>query len=149
MTTTLRPNTEIVATKWLAGISGLSSSMVATQLPRDTSTWSSTGFVTIAVVGGAPSMYTPLRSPVLSIDCWAINPGSNKPPWYQANQLAEIIDQGCRASNAQRWLTLGGNYMQARVTTAYWVTEPRRIYADGGAAARYSGNLAFNWVAAS
>lgn len=149
MATLLRPNTELVALAWLAGVDGLSSSMVATQLPRDVSAWQTTGFVTVYVTGGQPSMYTPLRSPILGVDCWAVNPNSNKPPWFQANQLAEVIDQGCRAADAQRWLTLPANYAQARVTTAYWVTEPRRVYDDPGNLARYQGNLALNWVAAA
>jgi hypothetical protein len=145
---TLRPNTELVATAWIGGITGLSPAMVATQLPQDADTWKATGFVTLRVTGGSPSMYTPLRSPVLSIDTWAVGRNSNKPPWGQANALMELIDTGCRANNAQRWLTLPSGYMQARVTTAYFITEPQRFYQDPGNYARYVGNLTLNWVAA-
>lgn len=144
----LRPNTELVAAAWLGGITGLSPSMVATQLPQDVSTWQSTGFVTFRVTGGSPSTYTPLRSPMLSVDAWAVGRNSNKPPWAMANGLMELIDQGCRAANAQRWLTLPGSYLQARVTTAYFTSEPQRLYQDPGNYARYVGNLALNWVAA-
>lgn len=144
----LRPTTELVAVAWLGGVQGLSSGMVATQLPNDVTAWKSTGFVTARTVGGAPSIYTPLRSPVVAVDGWAVNPTSNKPPWFQANALMELIDQGCRAADAQRWLTLPGDYMQARVTTAYWVTEPQRVYTDQGGYARYTANLALNWVPA-
>lgn len=146
--TTLRPTTELVAVAWLGGVTGLAPGMVATQLPRDNTSWAASGFVTVRTVGGAPSMYTPLRSPVIAVDGWACNPTSNKPPWFQANGLMELIDQGCRASNAGRWLTLPGLYMQARVTTAYWVTEPQRVYSDQGGYARYTANLALNWVPA-
>lgn len=149
MTTLLRPNTELVVGSWLGGITGLSPAMVATQLPRDESSWQSTGFVTYVVNGGSPSMYTPLRNPTLGIDCWAAAKGSNKPQWFLANSLAELIDQGCRANNAQRWLTLPSGYQQARVTTAYLLTEPQRMYEDPGNYARYHFNLSVHWVAAT
>ncbi len=146
--TTLRPSTELVAVSWLSGIQGLSPGMVATQLPRDNTTWAASGFVTVRTIGGAPSIYTPLRSPVLAVDGWACNPTSNKPPWFRANALMELIDQGCRSLDAQRWLTLPGLYEQARVTTAYWVTEPQRVYSDQGGFARYTANLQLNWCPA-
>lgn len=149
MTTALRPNTELVAVAWLGTIDGLSPNMVATQLPSDATSWSRTGFITLRTTGGAPSIYTPLRSPVLSVDAWATNVNSGKPPWFQANGLMELIDAGCRADNAQRWLTLPGNYMAARVTTAYFTGEPQRVYTDPGNYARYVVNLQLHWVAAS
>ena len=148
MTATLRPTTELVAVAWIGGIQGLSPGMVATQLPKDNTTWAASGFVTVRTVGGAPGMYVPLRQPVVAVDAWAVNPTSNKPPWFQANGLMELIDQGCRVSNAGRWLTLPGLYLQARVATAYWVTEPQRVYTDQGGYARYTANLALNWVPA-
>lgn len=149
MTTLLRPTTEIVAVAWLAGVAGLSTGMVATQLPSAVESWKTAGFVTVRTIGGSPSIYTPLRSPVVAVDGWACNPGSNKPPWFQANGLMELIDLGCRAASAGRWLTLPGTYEQARVTTAYWVTEPQRVYADQGGYARYTANLTLNWAAAT
>lgn len=144
----LRPTTELVAVAWLSGVDGLSPSMVATQLPRNVDAWKASGFVTVRTIGGGPSMYTPLRQPVLAVDAWAVNPTSNKPPWFQANQLMEIIDQGCRSVDAPRWLGLPSGYLQARVTTAYWVTEPQRVYSDQGGAARYTANLQLNWCPA-
>lgn len=144
----LRPTTELVAVAWIGGIQGLAPSMVATQLPQNNASWAASGFVTVRTIGGAPGIYVPLRQPVVAVDGWAINPTSNKPPWFQANGLMELIDHGCRAANAQRWLTLPGSYMQARVTTAYWITEPQRVYVDQGGAARYTANLALNWIPA-
>jgi len=142
----LRPTTELVAVAWLGGVTGLSPSMVATQLPRDNTSWAASGFVTVRTVGGSPSIYVPLRSPVIAVDAWAVNPTSNKPPWFQANALMEAIDQGCRAVDSHRWLTLPGSYLQARVNTAYWITEPQRVYTDQGGYARYTANLTLNWV---
>lgn len=149
MPTLLRPNTELVGCAWLGGITGLSPQMVATQLPADTTSWKTTGFVTCVVSGGSPGIHTPMRSPVLALDFWAVNPGSNKPPWFMANSLAELVDVGCRATTAQRWLTMPTGYEQARVLTAYFVTEPRRNYLDGGGYARYSADLAIHWTAAT
>jgi hypothetical protein len=149
VTAPLRPNTELVAEAWLAGVEGLSADMVATQLPADVDAWRATGFVTFAVVGGEPSKYTPLRSPVLGIDAYAVSKTSNKPPWYQANQLMELINVACHREYEQTWLTLKTNYLQARVTSAYFLGEPRRVYEDVAGYARYTANLQLHWVAES
>jgi hypothetical protein len=142
----LRANTELVATAWLGGVTGLSTAMVATQLPKDNSSWAASGFVTVRTVGGSPGLYVPLRAPVVGVDCWAVSPNSGKPPWFQANALAELIDAGCRATNGGRTLTLPTGYSQARVLSAYLVSEPRRSYADEGDYARYVLDLALHWV---
>jgi hypothetical protein len=146
MTTTLRANTELVAIAWLGTVTGLSTSMVAAALPKDATSWTSTGFVTVRTMGGTSSMYTPLRSPVVTVETWATNPNSSRPPWFQANNLAELIDLGCRASDVQRTLTLPGNYPDARVLSAYLVQEPRRAYGDQGDYAHYVTDLALHWV---
>lgn len=147
MSTLLRASTELVGVSWLSGVTGLTAGMVATQLPRDNTTWAASGFVTVVTSGGSPGIYTPLRSPVVTVNTWAANPSSNKAPWGQANNLAELIDLGCRAANAQRVLTLPGSFPQARVLTAYLVTEPRRSYLDEGDYARYIFDLSLNWTA--
>jgi hypothetical protein len=149
MTTLLRPTTELVAVAWLAGVPGLSTQMVATQLPRDNTSWAASGFVTVRTVGGQPSIYTPLRQPVLAVDAWAVNPTSNKPPWFQANGLMELIREGCEATAGHRWVTLPGNYGPAQVTSAYFVTEPQRVYTDAGAYAHYNASLQLYWAAAT
>lgn len=146
MTTILRANTELVAVAWLSTVTGLSTSMVAASLPKSPTSWASTGFVTVRAMGGTPSMYTPLRSPIVTVDTWATNPTSSKPPWFQANNLAELIAQGCYASNIQRTLTLPGSYPAARVLSAYLVQEPRRAYGDQGDYAHYITDLALHWV---
>jgi hypothetical protein len=142
----LRANTELVAVAWLGGVAGLSTSMVATNLPTDNSTWAASGFVTVRTVGGAPGVYVPLRSPVVTVDAWGVKPGSSKPPWFQAASLFEAIDLGCRASNVSRALTLPTNYSGARVLTAYLLSEPRRAYGDQGDYAHYIADLALHWV---
>jgi hypothetical protein len=143
---TLRANTELVAIAWLGGVTGLSTSMVAATLPRDNTAWATTGFVTVRTSGGAPGIHVPLRQPVVTVDFWAVKPSSAKPPWYQANYLAELVDLGCRATNAARAVTLPANYPAARVLSAYLVQEPRRAYGDQGDYAHYIADLALNWV---
>lgn len=143
---TLRANTELVAISWLGGVNGLTPSMVAATLPADNTTWAASGFVTVRTVGGAPGVHVPLRSPVVTVDCWAVKPGSSKPPWFQANYLAELIDAGCRASDAQRPVTLPTGYPLARVLSTYLVSEPRRAYGDQGDYAHYVMDMALNWV---
>lgn len=142
----LRANSELVAQAWLAGVSGLSGQMVASTLPQDTSKWADSGFVTVHVVGGTPGLYLPVRSPVVQVDCWAVSPSSNKPPWGKAANLAELIDVGCRAQNSERRVTLPGNFPEARVLAAYLVTEPRRMYGDAADYAHYMFDLALNWA---
>lgn len=144
--TTYRANTELVAVSWLAGVAGLTSGMVAATLPKDTSAWAATGFVTVRATGGSPGIYVPMRSPVVTVDCWAVKPGSVKPPWFQANYLAELIDVGCRAVTAARAVTLPTDYPAARVHSAYLVSEPRRAYGDQGDYARYTVDMALAWT---
>lgn len=146
MATVLRANTELVAVAWLRGVAGLSSSMVATTLPTDNSSWAASGFVTVRAVGGAPGIYVPLRSPVVTVDAWGVNPGSSKPPWFQAAALLEAVDLGCRAADVSRELTLPSGYPGARVLTAYLLSEPRRAYGDQGDYAHYIADLALHWV---
>lgn len=151
-----RPNSELVAVAWIGSAAGLSTAMVATKLPRDTSTWSSTGFITVggadgaggAVVGGSPDRYTRLRNPVLSVHGWAVNPGSAKPPWGKAAHLLEVLIAATEdESTIRRALTLPGGYDPARVQEVYPLGEPRKVPGDEGSYAHYSLDLQLHWVA--
>jgi hypothetical protein len=144
--TTLRANTELVAVAWLAGVTGLSSAMVASTLPQDETTWSAAGFVTVRTSGGSPGIHVPMRAPVVTLDFWGVRPSSSKPPWFQANYLAELVDAGCRATGAGRTVTLPTNYPAAHVHSAYFVQEPRRAYGDQGDYAHYIADLALYWT---
>lgn len=152
MTTTLRANTDLVAVAWLAGVTGLSTAMVGSVLPSDATTWSTNGFVTVRTSGGQPVLDNALRRPVVTVDTWACKPTSSKPPWGHANYLAELIVRGCYARTEaeqaaiQRTLTLPTNYPQARVLSAYPVTEPRRSYGDIGSYASFTFDLQLHWV---
>lgn len=142
---TLHANTDLVAVAWLGTAQGLTGIVGAT-LPKDTSGWASTGFVTVRTSGGSPDPYVPLRRPVVTVDCWGVSPGSVKPPWALANGLAELVAAACRASDVGRLLTLPGGYPTARVLDAYLVSEPRRAYGDQGGYARFVVDVALNWV---
>ncbi|MCW2904452.1 MAG: hypothetical protein JWO67_6717 [Streptosporangiaceae bacterium] len=152
----VRPTSELVVVAWIASIEHFSSDMVATTLPPDTNkdgtpaAWVRTGFVTAAAVGGTPNDSLPVKRPVMQIDCWATVPGSNKPPWGEANALAEAIRYAALDPyNVARPLTIGPAgtaYPQARVLSAVLQAEPRRIPGDPGKAARYQFDMAFQWV---
>lgn len=152
MTVTLRANSDLVAVAWLGGVTGLSTAMVGSVLPSDATSWSTNGFVTVRTSGGRPVLDNALRGPVVTVDTWACKPTSSKPPWGQANYLAELIVRGCYPRTdaervaIQRTLTLPANYPQARVLSAYPVTEPRRSYGDIGDYAAFTFDLQLNWV---
>lgn len=154
----INPTSDLVGVAWLRGISGLSSAIVSTTLPRDVTTWESSGFVTASTVGGSQDLYLPVRRPVFSVSCWAVNPGSGRPPWGQANGLAEFIrthiEAGPRVSNFGRALTFTslGDYKGANVLDAIMRTEPRRgpiggVFPVGDEAsyARYIFDLELAW----
>lgn len=150
MPVTLLPTSELVAVSWLGSVQGLTPQQVATTLPSDDTTWAKAGFVTVAVVGGSPNIYLPIKSPVFQVDCWAVKPGSGRPPWWQANNLAELIRYATlQRTGINRLLTISANgvtYPPAVVQTAYLLTEPRRSYADAADYALYTADLAIEWT---
>lgn len=150
MAVTLLTTSELAAIAWIGSIQGFSTQMVATQLPADNTTWAATGFVTVAVVGGSPDIYLPVKKPVLQVDCYAVKPGSNKPPWWKANVLAERIRYATLARTGfNRLLTPSANgvaYPSANVRAAYLVTEPRRVFGDLSDYAIYSMDLLLEWA---
>lgn len=135
-TPTLRATPELVATAWLKSIVG---DRVATTLPKDTTSWVEGGFVTLVVAGGTPNLYVPLRSPAIGVDCWAVNPQSQKPPWNKAAALAEAIQTACYDHpGIPQVVALPSGYPQARVLSAYTTGDYRRVNSDPSSYARYS-----------
>lgn len=145
----LHPNSEQVAVAWLKGITYLGS-RVATELPRDLTTWSASGFTTVAAAGGAAPLYVPLRTPVLGVQAVAVAPGSGRPPWNQAAAMAEaIVAATLDHKNVPRRVTMpSGDYAPAFVRSAYLVAEPRRVPGDAADYARFSLDLVLDWVEA-
>lgn len=145
----LLPTSDIVGAAWLRLVPGLTAG-VASAVPSDASTWADNGFVQVQTVGGSPPMHMPVRRPVMSVDCWAVNLNSQKAPWGKANSLAELIRSACEEfTNFGVRLSLPGEYAAARVLTAYLMTEPRRILNDAANYARYQFDLAVDWVVAT
>lgn len=157
----MNPNSDLVGEKFLAGITGLNATMVATTLPRDPTTWASfgqnKGFVVVTVVAGDPDPNLPIRNPVYQIDCWATRVGSTNPPWGTANYLAELIRTHIEARPVlyKRTFTFTdkGDYSGARVIEAILRTEPRRgitpgpsATGDEGGYARYLMDLELRWT---
>jgi hypothetical protein len=148
VTTMLIPVTDIVAMALIRSIFGIDPTKVGTTLPKNVNNWAD-GFVQVVTVGGTPNIYVPLDGSVVAVSCWATNIGSGKPPWGKANQLAAIIQRDCiKHETYPRTLdlTMFGNYLPARVHSAYFVTEPHRIPSDEASYARYDGDLQINWT---
>lgn len=152
MTVLQHATTPLVAVAWLASLPAFSPAMVGAILPRPDENgvlpWAATGFVqATAVVGGGTDMYVPLNSPVVQVDCWAGQSNSDLPPRAKANALAEAIKWACVANTGtQVALTLRDGYAQARVKSAYLVTEPREVPGDEADFARYLLNVALTWT---
>jgi hypothetical protein len=148
MPTLLLPNSELVAVAWLQGIPYLGS-RVATSLPTDNSTWSAAGFVTAVAAGGNSNSELPWRMPAIGVTCWGAAPGSGKPPWNLASQLAEQIREAVLAhTTAPRRVTLPSGYENAFVRNVRLLTEPTRAPGDVSSYARYTLDLAIWWVRA-
>lgn len=144
------PHGELVMKGWLLQVVGVPAA--AAELPGDTSSWAERGFVTFLGLGGSP-LPNGIRRPGFQLDFWAISPSSGKPPWGKANQLAEIVRAATDLPGDPAWgirgVDCGTNYQRARVMAVTARTEPRRILADAGAAARYSMDVDLTYVAAS
>lgn len=155
------PTDVLVAAAWIATIPGFTADMTGERLPPDVlpptagkrirpAPWLKTGFVTVQVVGGSPDPYLPRHAPVISVDCWASKPGSNDPPWRQAEALGEAIWLATlQRTGFNRPLDLtveGVAYPTAVVQGVYLAASFRRLYDDAADYARVNGNVALSWV---
>lgn len=142
------PNAEQVAVRWLQGVSGITSGMVATTLPRDNSTWAASGFVRVdGIVGGEIDAETGYRSAVASLTLWAVTPTSGRPPWWKAARLGGLIIADCAPPvRGHRLLTIGTGYRNARVVGAVPLSDPRRVPSDPGAYAKYQMDVSLSWA---
>lgn len=139
-------NSELVAVGFLKNILDQGDGIGA-KLPGDTASWAKTGFVQISVVGGSPSVYAPLRRPVIDVRAKWISPGSKQPPWYAANDLAERILAGCYgAYQSPVEAIMPTGFEKAFVQCAYALTEMRRIGGDDSNIATFQFDLQLNWV---
>ena len=133
----MHANSELVTIAWLKTLSGLPVNAIGTTVPMgldgQAPDWASTGFVQVIVSGrGTSAINTPYRAPVITAHCWAVSVRKQKPPWQQANDLAEIIWNECQRDdgNGLENVTLPVNIAQppkVRILQAWGVQEPRRM----------------------
>lgn len=136
---------EAVTSAWLAQLDGFSAGMVGEVLPRDASSWATTGFLTVAVAGGSTVPEYRLESPVMDVRGWATTPGTDDPPWNMARNLVTSVQ--AETYRLKPWFVpLPGCSENAVVKTAYVLGKPRRAYGDFGDYAAYVLNLVLNWT---
>jgi hypothetical protein len=134
---------ETVAAAWAATCPGITADMVDPVLPRDSASWTASGFVTVTVAGGSSEANFRLGAPVITYQCWANQPGTDRPPWEKARNLAEAIRAGTYVSNELALVLPADEH--ATVYTAYVVGEPRRVYGDNGDWAIVTLDVVLNW----
>ena len=152
------PTNELVAVAWLGqNVTGLSSTIVGTGLPKDTTKWADTGFLQVtALPSGVPDVDVPVRRPRLQLDGWATantsgTASSIKPPWNLANRLLELVRVATEDAQTGKYgaeVTMPANYSPARVLAAYLITEPTRVLDDPSGYARFTADLALDWAPA-
>jgi hypothetical protein len=155
MPTVVVPSTERIVAAWLATIPGITPAMVATSLPTDTSTWASTGFLTVEPVGGLPVIEgPPVRRPLVQVSVWCVRPGAQRPPWGMADSLMELVMRAAVGSRVGRSvdvaLSVGtpASTASARILSVWAVSEPRRLWSDDSSFAHRQVDLRVDWAAA-
>lgn len=145
----LFPTSELVAKAWILGLPGVPSGAVASTVPEDKAAWLN-GFVEAVALDGSPQLHMKKRQIILDITCWyQLKPGSNKPPWNKAAQLAEKVFDGGYADVlvVQRLLTtLPAAYDNARVL-AFMPSEVEKRGADPAGNAAFGFSAEMHWIA--
>ncbi len=151
---TYLPTSELVACAWLdLYVADVTAGMVATTLPRDPATWATNGFLQAqAIPGRLADVDLPRRLPVIQVDAWACNLNGNAPPWALAAQLAERV-RAATELPTQAWVGKAldlnkADYLDARVWAVYALTEPVRVLGDVSGYARFTLDIAVDWVSA-
>lgn len=145
------PTSDLVAVAWLAGVDGLDAGQVGAALPAEVSTWLDSGFVQAQTLpGGAADVDVPQwRRPVIQLDFWAAGGASSiSPRWNLAARLVELVRAATESQAYGAAVAMPSGYLGARVQAAYLVTEPRRVLDDPSGYARFTADLALDWVRA-
>lgn len=143
----LHANTDLVAVAFIKAILDWTGN-VGADLP-DAKAWDPDGFIQVTSgIGGSSSINVPMRSPVVSVKCWArAAENSRRPRWNQANRLAEAIRAGCFAAyDNPVSVSLAAGYPGAAIRTAYLLTEPRRLPGDDSSYACFQFDMQLNWT---
>lgn len=139
------PSSELVAAAWIGSLPGFTPAMVATTLPKDTTSWAATGFVTVTPAGGSPSVDVHTRWSLIQVDTWGASLNSGKPPWGPASDLAETIVRACWDDNQQVNVAVRPGYNVARLYGVWAATDPIRIWDDTSSYARWRFDLRLTW----
>lgn len=145
---TLHPSTDLVAQAWLRlAVPGV---RVGDVLPATDDALRTAGFIRAVTVGGRAATYVPLRSPVVTAECWVAPPANGAPraPWNHAAQIAEQIVGATfddTLMNVPVDLSSIGDYAPARVLTVIALGEPQRVPNDPDAFARFDLDLQLAW----
>jgi hypothetical protein len=144
---------------WIASIPAqfgtFTPSMVATQPPPDQN-WplnkdGLANFITVTVVGGTPMAGMPIAQPIVEVRGYATKPGSNKPPWFAANDLVSRIWLATMSKlpgvfgRPLNIVANGVEYASAACIEATVHTEPRRSYSDPRNWACYTMDMSLSW----
>lgn len=154
MTTSLvlRANAELVVMAYIRDMLAAYDTAVGAVLqgPDEDGTlsWAGVGFVQPTTVGGSINADVPVRTSVVSLDVWAANPKSKRPPWGQAFAVAESIiaaTYDTAAHDTHGVVTLPAGYPAARVTGFRALTEPTRRPSDPSDYARVGFDVEIVW----
>ena len=146
------PTPELVAVAWFGQrVAGLVPGQVATALPKDVTAWADQGFVQLTAIPNAVAdVDVPQwRRSVFQADYWANTPGSAKPPWNLAARLPELVREA--TGDPQSYgsaVVLPEGYLGARVQAVYFLSEPARVLDDPAGYARFTNDVAVDWVRA-
>lgn len=141
------PNDELVAVAFVKTLHADLATIVATRLPTDPDVWSATGFVVARGIGGDQDRDVPWQRPTVQLDCYAVNPNTDDPPWDKAADLASLVTAGAYdPTKLNQPLTLRAGYDQARVT-GFQPGRPRRQVGDPASYAWYQIDAQIDWIA--
>lgn len=145
------PTSDLVAAAWLNALPDLLAP-AATSRPADTSTWSATGFLVVSVVGSAGMRdLSGQRKPIVSVDAWAVSPGSSKPPVGMSAWLLEIVREATELPGPWTVTPTSGSvsYAPALITDVWLETaEARRVPDPDATYAHHTIDLGLSWVRA-
>jgi hypothetical protein len=147
----LLPNSEQVGVEWLRAAVPYLEGNVATELPAERGAWAAKGFVVVTVVGGSTDIDTGMRHPALSLKAYAVSESSKRPPRYKAAQLLEQIREAIVSGQDTRLpsrlvVIPRAAYLNAKVSTATILSEPRQITDDVADYAVYDMDISLYWV---
>lgn len=141
MPKTLNPGTEKVAVSFLKTLTGINS--IATSLPADPKTWGGEGFYQVQTVGGSPHRHLPQSQPVVVIDVWTPDGRFGTAERLAENIRRAIVDDPTFFGQE---LDLGADFKNARVLSAWPVTEPRRVENDPRGYGRFTFDVQINYA---